>query len=41
MFNAGEAEWRVRASKDVRVVAVMEASDCENGGNTANKSKTQ
>ena len=27
MFNVGEAEWRVRASKDVRVVAVQKEID--------------
>ncbi len=30
MLNSVEAEWRDRASKDPRVVGLMEASECEN-----------
>ena len=36
MLNSVEPEWRERASKDMRVVGVMEASECENCGGNLN-----
>ena len=39
MLNSVEPEWRERADKDMRVVGVMEDSECENCGKNLNTSE--